>query len=155
YFSGFSFVFYFVATKIITPARRKKAILFGSLLLYLSLYIILFKTTYFTLIIYGILIGIAYPIINVPYVSLSYDVIGKARKAKEMRIEYIVVRELFTNIGRVVSISIFLITLFFIDAKIAIPVLLIIFGTGHLFIYMFIKNIHLSPSEPHKSGMVK
>lgn len=154
YFSGFSFVFYFIATKLITPSRRKKAILLGSLLLYLSLFVILFKTTYMTLIIYAILIGIAYPIINVPYVSLTYDVIGKARRAKEMRIEYIVVRELFTNIGHVLSISLFLIVMYLYDPEVSIPLLLIVLGAGHLFIYIFIKDIYLSSVESNKNELI-
>ena len=155
YFSGFSFVFYFIATRYITPSKRKKAILFGGVLLYLSLFVILFKTTYMTLIIYAILIGIAYPIINVPYVSLTYDVIGKARHAKEMRIEYIVVRELFTNIGHVLSISLFLIIISYFDSQVSIPLLLFVLGGGHLFIYLFIKDIHLSPSlESNKNELI-
>src|SRR5699024_628058 len=101
--SGLSFFSYFFATKVIKPAMRKKAILIGGMLLYLSVYIILFNTNYLQLIIYAIMIGIAYPIVNVPYVSLTYDVIGKARQAKEWRVEYIVVRELFVNIGRVIA----------------------------------------------------
>lgn len=156
YFSGLSFIFYFIATKLISPSRRKKAILLGSLLLYVSIFIILFKTTYLTLIIYAVLIGIAYPIINVPYVSLTYDVIGKARKAKEMRIEYIVVREVFTNAGRIFSIGIFLLTITFFNAETSIPFLLIIFGTGHLFINIFIKDIRLtSTSSTNRKEMVK
>lgn len=147
-------MFYFIATKLITPSRRKKAILLGSLLLYLSLFVILFKTTYMTLIIYAILIGIAYPIINVPYVSLTYDVIGKARKAKEMRIEYIVVRELFTNIGHVLSISLFLIVMYLYDPEVSIPLLLIVLGAGHLFIYIFIKDIYLSSVESNKNELI-
>src|SRR5699024_7141767 len=85
--SGMSLVFYFIATKYIKPSRRKKAILTGAAILYLAIYIILFNTTYTQLLIYAIAIGIAYPIISVPYVSLTYDVIGKARKAKELRVE--------------------------------------------------------------------
>lgn len=155
YFSGLSFVFYFIATKLINPSRRKNAILLGSLLLYISLFIILFKTTYITLIIYAILIGIAYPIINVPYVSLTYDVIGKARKAKEMRIEYIVVRELFTNIGRVLSISLFLLIMFYYDPEVSIPLLLVVLGAGHLFIYVFVKDIHLSSAGPNRNELIR
>jgi YQGE family putative transporter len=142
--SGLSLVFYFVATKIIKPARRKKAILIGGAMLYFSIYIILFNTTYMQLLIYAVIIGIAYPVINVPYVSLTYDVIGKARKAKELRVEYIVVRELFLNIGRVVSIGIFLLAVVLFPAEQAIPVLLVTFGAGHLFIYLFVQNIFLT-----------
>ncbi|SHF61265.1 MFS transporter [Ornithinibacillus halophilus] len=153
FFSGFSFVFYFLATKFIKPTRRKRAILIGSLILYLSLFIILTHASFTTLIIYGILIGIAYPIINVPYVSMTYDVIGKARNAKELRIEYIVVREFFLNIGRVISILFFLLAISFFDADTIIPILLVIFGALQLFIYIFVRKVHLT--SPKKKVIVQ
>ncbi|MFD1038493.1 MFS transporter [Virgibacillus byunsanensis] len=154
FLSGLSFIFYFIATRFIKPSNRKKAILIGGIILYFSLYIILFNISYMLLIIYAILIGIAYPIINVPYVSMTYDVIGKASKAKELRVEYIVVRELFVNAGRVTSILIFLIAVSLSSAETVIPFLLAIFGVGHLVIYFFIKDIYLS-SPNKKEVMIK
>ncbi|SFA70781.1 MFS transporter, YQGE family, putative transporter [Lentibacillus halodurans] len=148
FLSGLSFVFYFIVTKWVKPSLRKKAILTGALILYFSVYIILFNINYTQLMIYAVLIGIAYPIINVPYASLTYDVIGKAWKAKEFRVEYIVVRELFVNIGRVSSIVTFLIAITLFPAETIIPYLLAIFGLGHLFIYLFVNNIYLgSPGK--------
>ncbi|MEW9675778.1 MFS transporter [Lentibacillus sp. L22] len=150
--SALSFVFYFMATKLIKPSLRKKAILLGGAILYFSIYIILFHISYANLIIYSVMIGIAYPILNVPYASLTYDVIGKAWKAKDLRVEYIVVRELFVNIGRVASLLIFLIAVSLFPAEKIIPVLLVVLGTGHLFIYLFVKNIYLG--SPHKNPVM-
>jgi MFS transporter, YQGE family, putative transporter len=146
-FSGFSFIFYFLATKFIKPSKRKKAILIGSLMLYLSLFIILFHASYTTLIIYGIIIGIAYPIMNVPYFSMTYDVIGKAWKAAELRIEYIVVRELYSNIGRVASIIVFMVGITYFNEEKIIPIMLVIFGTMHLAIYLYVRNIFLTGTK--------
>ncbi|KPH71765.1 MFS transporter [Oceanobacillus caeni] len=145
--SGLSAVLYFIVTKYIKPARRKKAILIGALLLYISIFIILFNVNYLLLILYAIVIGIAYPIINVPYVSLTYDVIGKAWKAGELRIEYIVVRELFLNVGRIVSVLIFLLGVSLFDAEKIIPILLVVFGAGHLIIYLYVRNISMGSSS--------
>ncbi|ASN07352.1 MFS transporter [Virgibacillus necropolis] len=143
FLSGLSFVFYLLATKFIKPALRKKSILFGALILYLSVYIIIFNVSYPVLIVYAVIIGIAYPIINVPYASLTYDVIGKAWRARDLRIEYIVVRELYVNAGRVVSIGFFLLAVTLLPPERIIPILLVTFGAGHLFIYFFIKDIYL------------
>ncbi|WP_430785242.1 MFS transporter [Virgibacillus flavescens] len=143
FLSGLSFIFYFVATKFIKPSLRKKSILIGAIILYAAVYILIFNVSYFALITYAVLIGIAYPIINVPYASLTYDVIGKAWRARDLRIEYIVVRELYVNIGRVVSILFFLLSVMLFKAEEIIPILLITFGAGHIFIYFFIKDIHL------------
>jgi YQGE family putative transporter len=145
--SGMSVVFYFIATAIIKSSARKQAILIGGLVVYFSIYIITFDINYMLLIIYAILIGAAYPILNVPYASLTYDVIGKGWKAKDLRIEYIVVRELFVNAGRIISISIFLLSIYLFDPERIIPILLIVFGTGPLFIYLFIRRIHLGTSS--------
>ncbi|WP_100010644.1 MFS transporter [Lentibacillus sediminis] len=150
--SGLSFVFYFIATKFIKPYLRKKSILLGASILYFSIFIILFDISYPLLIVYAIFIGMAYPIINVPYNSMTYDVIGKAWRAKELRVEYIVVRELFVNIGRVTSILVFLLAVSLMPAEDIIPWLLVIFGTGHLFIYLFVKDIYLQSSN--KQGMI-
>ncbi|ASK63180.1 MFS transporter [Virgibacillus phasianinus] len=147
FLSGLSFVFYFLATKFIKPNLRKKAILIGAIILYLSVYIIIFNVNYSLLIVYAVIIGIAYPIINVPYASLTYDVIGKAWRARDLRIEYIVVRELYVNAGRVVSIGAFLVAVTFIAPEKIIPILLITFGAGHLFIYFFIKDIYLVKND--------
>ncbi|MFD2209183.1 MFS transporter [Virgibacillus halophilus] len=153
YCSGLSFVAYFLATKYIKPSRRKKAILFGAGMLFFSLFIILIHMNYTTLIIYAVIIGIAYPILTVPYTSMTFDVIGKASKAKELRVEYIVVRELFANIGRVVSILIFLLAIMFMDPVKIIPVLLIIFGAGHFLVYIFIKDIYLTSLPKNKKDI--
>lgn len=145
--SGLSFVFYFLASKFIKETMRKKAILLGGVMLYLAVFIILFEITFTHLIIYAIVIGIAYPIINVPYVSLTYDVIGKAKAAASLRVEYIVVRELFVNLGRVLSITVFLLAVFFFSAEAIIPYLLAIFGMGHLLMSLFIRKIHFIPPD--------
>jgi YQGE family putative transporter len=145
--SAVAFIFYFLATKFIKPHFRKKAILSGGMMLYASLFLILFQLTFAKLIIYAVLIAIAYPIILVPYFSLTYDVIGKAWKAAEMRIEYIVVRELFLNGGRITSILMFLVAITFFDEQKSIPILMAIVGSGHLLIYFVIKNVTLVNSK--------
>ncbi|MGM8365140.1 MFS transporter [Virgibacillus sp. W0181] len=155
FLSGLSFIFYFVATKVIKPSKRKKAILIGGLMLYFSIYIILFQISYWHLMVYAIVIGIAYPIINVPYISMTYDVIGQARFAKELRVEYIVVRELFVNIGRVLAIVIFLISVSIMSAEKVIPVLLAIFGAGYLIIYFFMKDVNLADLSGKEEVIVK
>ena len=74
--------------------------------------------------------------------STTYDVIGSGWKAAEMRIEYIVVREIFLNSGRIVSILAFLGTVTWFNAEKGIPILLLFLGAGHSVIYLFIRKIH-------------
>lgn len=139
--SGISIISYFVATRFIKETMRKQAILIGSVLLYGSVFIIIFDVSYFNLILYAIVVGAATPIMSVPYTSMTYDVIGRAREAKTLRVEYIVAREIHTNIGRIASIIIFVISLSIFPHEQAIPILLLIFGAGYLCVFYFMKGI--------------
>ncbi|MCA1031753.1 MFS transporter [Bacillus timonensis] len=141
--SAVAFVFYYLATRLIKKKHRKKSIMVGGLLLYASIFLILFDVTYTRLIMYAIVIAIAYPILLVPYISLTYDIIGKGWNAAEMRIEYVVVREIFLNLGRIVSIISFLIAVTFFKEEQSLPILLSIIGAGHACIYFFVRKIKL------------
>lgn len=149
--SAVAFVFYFLATKFIKQKHRMKAILLGGLLLYGGIFLVIIDLSFQRLIIYAIVIAIAYPILLVPYNSLIYDVIGKSWKAAEMRIEYIVVRELYLNAGRTVSILLFLTFVTIFSEERGIPILLTIIGAGHLIIYFFVKQIEIEDKSPKEA----
>ncbi|WP_058307437.1 MFS transporter [Gracilibacillus massiliensis] len=138
-----SFIGYFVVSKVVKMENRKKAIFIGGFLLYAGVAIFVFQTSYWMLLAYGIVIGFAYPIFNVPFISLTYDIIGKAKGARELRIEYIIFRELFMNIGRITSILIFIFTVTFVDPVTIIPILLLTIGGGNFFAYYFVRKTNM------------
>lgn len=140
-----SFVTYYLAGRYIKKHNRLKAMLLGGLLLFLSVFLIVFHVSYPIFLIYSAVIAFSYPIVLVPFHSTSYDVIGRGWKASEMRIEYIVVKELFLNGGRAISILMFLLSIAMFSVKAALPYLLVILGSGYLLIYFFIR--HINPKE--------
>lgn len=140
--SGISFLAYYFVSRTLKKEHRKQAILVGGLILFLAIFLIVFELSYSRLLLYAALIAIAYPLLLVPYSSITYDVIGRGWKAAEMRVEYIVVRELFLNFGRAASILLFLLAIHLFSEKQAIPVLLVLLGSGHTLIYFFIRKIH-------------
>ena len=139
--SAVAFASYFVVSRLMKKEYRLKSILIGGILLYAALFLIAFDVTYTKLIIYAVTIAIAYPLLLVPYSSITYDVIGTGWKAAEMRIEYIVVREVYLNTGRVLSILLFLIMVSTMDTKQSLPILFLVLGAGHTFIYFFIRRV--------------
>ncbi|RSD27457.1 MFS transporter [Mesobacillus subterraneus] len=141
--SGISFLAYYFVSRMLKKEYRKKAILVGGIILFLAIFLLVFELSYFRLLLYAALIAIAYPLLLVPYSSMTYDVIGRGWKAAEMRIEYIVVRELFLNLGRIFSILLFLGAITVFNEERIIPVLLVILGSGHTLIYLFIRQIQL------------
>src|SRR5579875_1743920 len=145
--SGISFIAYFLASRYIKKNFRKKAILIGGLLLYAAVLIIVWEVTYTKLLIYAAMIAVAYPLLLAPYMSTTYDVIGVGWKAAEMRIEYIVVREVYLNLGRIVSILSFIAAVTWFNEEKSIPILLLLLGAGHTLIYLFIKRVRI-PAAP-------
>lgn len=141
--SGCSFISYYVATRLIKPRLRKKSIFSAGLMLFIAIWLIVFEVNYTILLIYGLVIGFSYPFFTVPYISITYDVIGKSEGARDMRIEYIVVREMFLNIGRILSVSLFIVAVSLFPVDTVIPYLLISLGSGHLIVYFFIRKINL------------
>jgi MFS transporter, YQGE family, putative transporter len=141
--SGISFIAYYAASRLIKKNKRKKAILIGGIILYIAVLVIVWDVNYVKLLIYAGMIAVAYPILLVPYMSTTYDVIGSAWKAAEMRIEYIVVREIYINLGRIVSILSFLAAVTWFNEKQSIPILLLFLGAGHSLIYLFVRRVQL------------
>ncbi|WML40570.1 MFS transporter [Neobacillus sp. OS1-2] len=141
--SGISFVAYYFASRMIKKEYRKKAILIGGIILYAAVLLIVWDINFVKLLIYAAMIAVAYPLLLVPYHSTTYDVIGRGWKAAEMRIEYIVVREIFLNLGRIVSILAFLASVTWFNEAKSIPILLLFIGAGHSIIYFFIKRVQL------------
>lgn len=136
------FIMYYLVSRFLLEKHRKTAILIGGAILYLSLYIIVFKLTYFALLIYAVVISIAYPLLLVPYQSITYDVIGKSKRAAERRVEYIVFRELVVNVGRMLSIIVFIVCVSIFQED-GIRYVMMVFGAGHLILYFFIRNVSI------------
>lgn len=149
--SAVSFICYYLVARILRKEWRKKAILLGGIILYVVVFLVIFHVTYVKLLIYAACIAIAYPILLVPYGSMTYDVIGRAKQAREWRVEYIVVRELWLNSGRICSVLSFLCAVSFFPPEKSLPVLLCILGAGHLLIYFAVRNVKYGEGNPNKT----
>ena len=141
--SGISFIAYFFVGKYLKVRYRRWSMLIGALLLYGAIFFLIYQVSFVKLLIYASILAVAYPLLLVPYMSLTYDVIGRSWKAREHRIEYVVIRELFLNLGRAVSISVFILFLYTLPESTGIRLLLILLGSGHLFVYYFLKAIRM------------
>lgn len=151
--SGISFVGYYIVSHFLKEHNRKKAILVAGVVMAFAVLILLYHVTYMKLIIYAGIIAVAYPLLSVPFVSMTYDVIGRGYKAREFRIEYIVIREIFLNLGRILGIIIFIFGVMLFPMEKSLPVLLVLLGTGHAWIYFFIKDIRYEPNDEVRNGL--
>ncbi|GER66907.1 MFS transporter [Weizmannia acidilactici] len=141
--SFLQFLGYTLVARFVKIKHRQRLIFLGGLLLYAAVFLFIFEVTYPRMLLYAATIALAYPLLLVPYNSMTYDVIGRAWKAAEARIEYIVVLEMFTNSGRITSILLFIVAVTFFNDQVSIRVLMLLIGAGHLCISFFTRNIRL------------
>jgi YQGE family putative transporter len=139
--SGLSLIFYYVAGRFITPGQRQTVILFSALLLAGAVWFIAFEMSFTRLLIYGVLMSIAYPLMMVPFLSLSFDVIGQSKDVTKWRIEYIVARELFLNGGRFLSVLLFMASIMIWAPERVFPFFILAIGHVQFLLYFFIRHI--------------
>ncbi|MBM7646373.1 YQGE family putative transporter [Scopulibacillus daqui] len=142
--SGVMLISYYLVSRLIKPDKRIQAILCSGLVLYAAIFLLIFHLNYKNLMIYAVLIALAYPALVVPYGSLTFDVIGKGWRSASMRIEYVVVREIFYNSGRITSILLFLAAVLLFKDEQGLRCLLLIIGLGHPMVYFWIRHINLT-----------
>lgn len=145
--NGSSFFMFLLLTIFMKDIYRKRLIFIGSIVTAFSILIIVFDLNFYQLMIYAAVIGISFPIIAVPFQSLTYDVIGKSFDAKNLRIEYVVLLEVFFNIGSILSILIFILGISLYKLSNPIPFMLVLFSLSYVMIYVFVRQVTLLHSK--------
>lgn len=139
--NGSSLVVFILLLKWLKDKDRKTFIFIGASIISFAIWILLTDISFSRLLLYALIVGIGFPIIIVPFQSLTYDIIGKGYDAKNLRIEYIVMLELFSNMGSILSITIFIMAIHFINIIDPIPIMLAILSLAYLMIYVFVAPI--------------
>lgn len=106
--SAVSLVSYYLVGRFMQPHRRNGAIFVGALMLGVVVLPFVWSMETWSLIVLGVGAAFFYPLYMVPLTSTVFDVIGENWKTANLRVEYVVARELALNIGRVLSIVSFL-----------------------------------------------
>ncbi|RPF55621.1 MFS transporter [Aquisalibacillus elongatus] len=137
-----SFVMYQIVARIVKPDNRKQLILIGAIVLYLSIIWLLYANEAVDFYVYAATLGIFLPLFFAPYMSISYDIIGQARKAREYRVEYIIFRDIILNSGRTLSLMLFLLGLSIFTTDQWLKISVMIFGVGYFISALVIYKIH-------------
>ena len=105
-----SSVAYILVQKVVKPPRRRLAIIIGSLGSFFAVLGLAVEVIYVTLLLYVIVDAIFIPFYLIQLNSSTYNVINRAHD-EDMRIEYMINRDIMLNTGRIISAGILLIML--------------------------------------------
>jgi MFS transporter, YQGE family, putative transporter len=106
-------VFYFVGRRI-SQEKQGRFLLIGVLGVIGATLLLLIEINAYTLLTFGIVNAIFTPYILVPYSSIGFDVMAQSPLSAKLRTEFIIVREIAVNIGRVIPVLLFI---YFYDAE--------------------------------------
>ncbi|WP_168188683.1 MFS transporter [Thermoflavimicrobium daqui] len=104
-----SLLSFYVVGKWLPTHARNHAILIGAVMMGVVLIPFIWKGESWTMFVYGIGAALFYPLYYTPLTSMVFDLIGKDKEAVSLRVEYVVMRELALNIGRLVGLITFII----------------------------------------------
>ncbi len=144
-----SLIFYFIVGKIMRPLWRMKFIWIGAIGLFLVMIPLLIDLNYATLFILGIGIAIFFPIYIIPFTSVVFDLIGKDEERGKLRVEYIIARETALNVGRMVSVGLFIILVSITTDIVYLKWFAIVIGSVQLWAAWFTPRTEYVPAERH------
>lgn len=146
--SAVALVSFYAVGKWLKPAYRKWGMLVGVVAMIAVILPFFWKINYATLLLFGIGTALFIPFYTVPMTSSVFDIIGQNRDSAEHRVEYVVLRELGLNAGRMLGTIAFIIVVSWTTAPAAINWLLLAVGSSPLLAWALMRNrLNLAQSD--------
>jgi MFS transporter, YQGE family, putative transporter len=138
--SAVGFVSFWLVGKWLKPHSRKWGMLAGVLAITSVIVPFFWAVNYTTLLIFGIGVGLFMPLYTVPMTSAVFDLIGKDQESAKQRVEFIVLRELGLNAGRMLGTIIFLIVISMSTKPLVMNVLILVIGSSPIVVWILMRN---------------
>ncbi|WP_281885227.1 MFS transporter [Paenibacillus sp. YYML68] len=138
--SAVALVFFMLAGRYLKPHRRGRAMLIGASAMVLLILPFFWQVSFTTLLLFGIGVAMFFPLYSIPMTTLVFDLIGKDEESAKRREEYIVLRELSLNAGRLLGTGAFILVVSTTSSPLAMNWLLLAIGSSPLFAYYFMRK---------------
>lgn len=143
--TSFSIITFYIVGKFGKQERKWSSIVWASIFLSMSIFLLVYDVNYLTLLIYGLTSAICTPLFQIPFNTLSLNSISKFDRNGKLRIEMVVSRELALSAGRIPSVGIVMLIYFFSKNPVSVipyfMVLLIIVGLTSIYFLREYKHI--------------
>ncbi len=134
---------YYLVGKLIKRKWRNISMMIGSLMMALVIVPLVINISYTSLLIYGIGTSIFAPFYFIPLTSIIFDKIGESNNSAKLSGEYIIIREIGANVGRIIIILIFILFLKTVG-KDSLNILLLFSGSLSILTWYFMKSVKIN-----------
>ena len=138
--SSVALVSYWLAGKFVKPRYRSAAMLAGVCGMVAVIVPFFWKVGYVTLLLFGVSVSLFYPLFTIPMTSTVFDLIGQDEESAKQREEYIVLRELSLNLGRMLGTGLFLGVVSWRTDTLVVNWLLLVIGSSPLASWAFMRK---------------
>ena len=135
-----SVIAFYIIARYTNHDNRKWFMLFGALFMFVSTWGFFVKINLISLWFFGIVVSIFAPMFWAPFTSLTWDVLEHNMDSHKLKIEYMITREIVLNMGRVISVSIFILINQFFGFNI-LKIYLFFLGAVQILSYYLVRNI--------------
>jgi MFS transporter, YQGE family, putative transporter len=139
--SAVGLVSFWIVGRFLKPSYRKWGMLIGALTITGVIVPFFWEVNYMTLLIFGIGVGLFIPLYTVPMTSAVFDMIGMDQESAEQRVEYVVMRELGLNAGRMLGTLLFLAVISISTSPVAMNSLILAIGSSPIVAWFLMKNM--------------
>ncbi|GMA49473.1 hypothetical protein GCM10025857_08300 [Alicyclobacillus contaminans] len=147
-----SFASFFIVGRLVKPPTRLRYLGAGAICMAATALLFLLPISARLLMVYGAVISLVLPMFLVPLQGFVFDTISQLPDATTYRMEYIILREIFENIGRVTGIGVFIGLMTMSPTALAISRFAAALGFVQLFTWMLIavgqRRVGRTPSGP-------
>ncbi|MFD2371192.1 MFS transporter [Brevibacillus sp. GCM10020057] len=131
----------YLVGKWLKPRYRKWGMLLGALAIIAAIIPFFWQVSYITLLVFGVAVGLFYPLYSFPIISTVFDLIGSSEEGARNRVEYVVLREFGLDAGRMLGILIFLAVTSFGTSVATLNWLILAIGMGPLVAWFCMRRL--------------
>lgn len=146
YASLISSAAFLVEQKLIKPKRRLFSMHIGAIFMFAAVIGIFIKITYPTLLLFIILDAVFVPFFIVPVSSASFNIINRNHE-ENLRVEYVINREIVLNLGRIISTGVLILLLTLMKTNRILNNFLLFIGTAQLISLWFLRKLNIWNNE--------
>jgi YQGE family putative transporter len=141
YSSAVGLISFWLVGRWLSPHQRKKAMFVGVTMIVLAILPLFWKVNYMTLLSFGIVAALFFPLYIIPMTSSVFDLIGQDEDSARHRVEFIVLRELALNSGRIIGTIIFITIVSWNESVAVMNWLLLGIGSSPIAAWIFMRRL--------------
>ena len=139
--SGVSFVSFWLVGRVLKPKYRSRGMLLGVLMVIAAILPFFWKVNYMTLLLFGIGTSLFLPLFTIPMTSSVFDLIGRDEESVRHREEFVILRELALNAGRMLGTLLFIAVVSQSTSAPVINTLLLVIGSAPFLSWLFMRKV--------------